>query len=153
MKRKRTKVLSDTRRCPNGWPVSKDFKTWPIADQEEWVLSVFRDEYESQGTEGLVAFMEHCGIKHKEADPNSDVEGVILSHYRHPSGRGYDCAQVPKDLMTFPPVAARIRYLQLERKAQAKVEAGQRITQNREAKRRQRKGVPDTADDGSTPAA
>lgn len=44
MKRK-NKVPNDTKRCPNGWPVSKDFKTWPVADQEEWILSAFRDEY------------------------------------------------------------------------------------------------------------
>lgn len=95
--------------------------------------------------------MEHCGIKHREADPNSDVEDVILSHYRHPNGKGYDCAQVPEDLITFPPVAERVRYLKLKQRAQAKVEASARLTQNREAKRRQRKGVPEIADDGSAP--
>ena len=134
MKRKRTQVQND-----NGWPMSNDFKTWPIADQEAWILSIFRDQHANEGTEGLAAFLEHCGIKRKEADPTSDVEDVILSHYRHPNGKGYDCEQVPEDLMTFPPVAARIRHLKLERKAQAKVEASARIEQNREAKRRQRK--------------
>jgi len=84
------------------------------AQQRAMILAMFFDDGDDNG-EGFLALIDHCGID--LAACNGDVKqipNVIAGHYRLAHGR-YDIDRAANDLLTFPPVAARIAELDAQK--------------------------------------
>jgi hypothetical protein len=88
-------------------------------EQRDMILATFFSGGDDDG-KGFLALVDHCGIDF--AACNGDVmqiPNVILGHYRIKQGC-YDIDRAANDLLTFPPVAARIAELQAEKAEDAK---------------------------------
>lgn len=86
-----------------------------LADQKALVLGVFIDAAE-QGEDELARYLQHVGITPEDITEAGNAEKAILSHYRITAG--YDVDAVAADLARYPPIAARIRELKREKRAQ-----------------------------------
>lgn len=86
-----------------------------LADQKALVLAVFVDAAE-QGEDELARYLQHVGITPEDITEAGNAEKAILDHYRVKGG--YDVDAVAADLARYPPVAARIRELKRQKRAQ-----------------------------------
>jgi hypothetical protein len=88
-----------------------------IAEQRDLTLLPFVSAGE-QDTEDLVQFILHAGIRCEEVEAHGgDVQAAILAHYW--TGSGYAWERVAESLVTYPPVQARLRELQEEKRQTA----------------------------------
>jgi hypothetical protein len=70
---------------------------------EALILAPFLDIATEDGS-ALASFMAHCGI---DVATSKAARDQILDHYRLPNGK-YDVDLVARDLLRWPPIAARI---------------------------------------------
>ena len=83
-------------------------------EQRNMILAMFFGEGDDDG-ESFLELVDHCHIDLGAC--NGDVKqipNVIAAHYRR--GRGYDIDRAAHDLLTYPPVAARIKELEAEKR-------------------------------------
>lgn len=80
--------------------------------QQGQILACFSDMAE-QSTDALAEYLLHVGIE----NVGEDLPSSILEHYR--AGDAYDVERAAQDLLTWPPVALRIRELQQQRAEEA----------------------------------
>ena len=88
-------------------------------EQRALVMAMFLDSAGDDNGERVLALIDHCGID--LAACNGDVKqvpNVIAAHYR--VGRGYDIDRAAHDLLTYPPVAARIEELEAQKRRAGK---------------------------------
>lgn len=84
-----------------------------LAEQENQVLAFF-DDLADRGHDytELAKFLLHVGVDSAVINRAGGVVPAILNHYRF--GRRYDVALLARDLVRFPPIAARIEALKRE---------------------------------------
>ena len=81
--------------------------------QRNMILAMFFDEDDHDG-EMFLALVDHCGIDLAACHGDvKQIPNVIAAHYRR--GRGYDIDRAAHDLLTYPPVAARIAELDAQK--------------------------------------
>ncbi len=81
-------------------------------EQRNMILAMFFDDH---GADGFLDLVKHCRNDLTACDGDTkQIPNVILGHYRISRGR-YDIDRAANDLLTFPPVAARIAELKAQR--------------------------------------
>ena len=147
-----------TPRVANNWPQERDFKKWPIRDQQNWITAVTRGYVEEQLEAGrhesdeaadmaasgkIIAFLKHVGIDLDDPGKLGDLTDYDLLEAHYSLGKGgFDCEQVVFDYFTFPPVADLLRRMtreQREKLAQKK-QAQRADAAKRKRRWRQRQG-------------
>jgi hypothetical protein len=88
-------------------------------DQRNSILAMFFDDHDDDG-ESFLALVDHCGIDLAACHGDvRQIPNVIAGHYRIKKGC-YDIDRAANDLLTFPPVAARIAELEAQKAKDAK---------------------------------
>ena len=83
-------------------------------EQRNMILAMFFSEGDDDG-KGFLALVDHCGIDLAACHGDvKQVPNVIVGHYRIKKGF-YDIDRAANDLLTFPPVAARIAELDAQK--------------------------------------
>jgi hypothetical protein len=83
-------------------------------EQRNMILAMFFSEDDDDGTRFL-ALVDHCGIDLTACHGDvKQIPSVIAAHYRLARGR-YDIDRAAYDLLTYPPVAARIAELEAQK--------------------------------------
>jgi len=83
--------------------------------QRDMILAMFFGEDDRDG-EMFLALVDHCGIDLAACHGDvKQIPNVIAAHYRLAQGR-YDIDRAAHDLLTFPPVAARIKELEAQKR-------------------------------------
>ena len=84
-------------------------------EQRNMILAMFFSEDDDDG-EGFLALVDHCGIDLAACHGDvKQIPNVIAAHYRLAQGR-YDIDRAAHDLLTYPPVAARIKELEAQKR-------------------------------------
>lgn len=84
-------------------------------EQRNMILAMFFSEGDDDGTRFL-ALVDHCGIDLSACHGDvTQIPNVIAAHYRLAQGR-YDIDRAADDLLTYPPVAARIKELEAQKR-------------------------------------
>ena len=100
-----------------------------FAEQRDLILWPFLDMAE-QSIDELSKYILHAGITSRDIDATGgDTEAAVLAHYR--TRKGFDIDRAAHDLLTYPPVAARVRDL----KRQKQYRRDQRNASKQRAKR------------------
>ena len=86
-------------------------------EDELMILWPFVD-FAEEGDDQLARYLLHCGIDGDDVGRAGDAQAAILDHYRRLDGT-YDIAAAAHDLSRWPPIAARVKELKRERRAQA----------------------------------
>jgi hypothetical protein len=74
------------------------------------------DDDDDDDGERFIALIDHCGIDLAACRGDvKQIPNVILAHYRIGRGR-YDLDRVARDLLSYPPIAARIEELEAEKR-------------------------------------
>jgi hypothetical protein len=91
-------------------------KSQKRAEQKrDMILAMFFSDSDDDSTRFL-ALVDHCGIDLTACDGDvKQIPNVIAAHYRLAQGR-YDIDRAAHDLLTYPPVAARIKELEAEKR-------------------------------------
>ena len=88
-------------------------------EQRNMILSMFFSEGDDDG-EGFLELVDHCGIDLSACHGDvMQIPNVIAAHYRLAQGR-YDIDRAAHDILTYPPVAARIAELEAQKAKDAK---------------------------------
>jgi hypothetical protein len=88
-------------------------------EQRNMILAMFFSEGDDDG-EGFLALVDHCGIDLAACHGDvRQIPNVIAGHYRIKKGC-YDIDRDANDLLTYPPVAARIAELEAQKAKDAK---------------------------------
>ena len=85
-------------------------------EQRSMIVATFfgYDDDDDDG-ERFLALVDHCGIDLSACDGDvKQIPNVILAHYRISRGR-YDLDRVARDLLSYPPIAARIKELEAQK--------------------------------------
>jgi hypothetical protein len=86
-------------------------------EQRNMILATFFDfDGDDDDGERMLELIDHCRIDVSAC--NGDVRQlpkVILGHYRVSRGH-YDLDRVARDLLTYPPIAARIKELEAQKR-------------------------------------
>lgn len=93
---------SKTRRQKDSGGTMARLKSRPGSQAD--ILAPFLDLAENNADQ-LAAYMLHCGIERG----TSSLQSEILAHYQTPAG--YDVDMAARDLLRWPPIAARLRQL------------------------------------------
>jgi hypothetical protein len=88
-----------------------------LTKDESMILWPFLD-FAEEGNDQLARYLLHCGIDDADIGQAGDVQAAILDHYRRRDGT-YDIGAAAHDLSRWPPIAARVKELKRERRAQA----------------------------------
>ena len=88
-----------------------------LTEDESMILWPFLD-FAEEGNDQLARYPLHCGIHDADIGHAGDVQAAILDHYRRLDGT-CDIAAAAHDLSRWPPIAARVKELKRERRAQA----------------------------------
>jgi hypothetical protein len=85
------------------------------AAERDAIFAMFFGEGDDDG-EGFLALVDHCGVDLSACHGDvKQIPNVIAGHYRLAHGR-YDIDRAAHDLLTYPPVAARIKELEAEKR-------------------------------------
>jgi hypothetical protein len=88
--------------------------------QRNMILAMFFSDSDDDGTHFL-SLVDHCGIDLTACHGDvKQIPSVIAAHYRLARGR-YDINRAAHDLLTYPPVAARIAELEAQKAKDADV--------------------------------
>jgi hypothetical protein len=87
-----------------------------LSADESMILGQFLDFAENGGDDKLAEYIHHVGITPEGISAAGDVQGAILRHYRRRGGK-YDIDAAAADLLSWPPIAARVEELRRERRA------------------------------------
>ena len=83
-----------------------------FAEQRDLILWPFLEKAE-QSVDELSKYILHVGITPRDIDATGRTEEAILAHYR--TRKGFDIDRAAHDLLTYPPIAARVRELRRQR--------------------------------------
>lgn len=85
-----------------------------IDEQRRLTLAFFLDGAEQNGIDELCRMLIHVGITAKDIEAaDGNTVNAILAHYRKPDGYAWE--MVADDMIRYPPIAARIRELQVDK--------------------------------------
>ena len=85
-----------------------------LSADEGMILGPFMD-FAGQGEDDLAEYLFHVGIPPEAISAAGDVQSAILKHYRRRGGK-YDIDTAAADLLSWPPIAARVKELKAERR-------------------------------------
>jgi hypothetical protein len=86
-------------------------------EQRAMILATFFDfdDNDNDAAERFLALIDHCGIDLSACNGEvKHIPKVILAHYRISRG-SYDLDRIAHDLVTYPPIAARIAELEAQK--------------------------------------
>lgn len=91
---------------------SPEIDQMEVNEQRDLILSILCDVIKIDGASHLGEWFDHVGFDLTALREHSDLLPAWLGHYR--SGRHYDIDRALSDLISWPPIAARITALSKE---------------------------------------
>ncbi|MEH6740020.1 MAG: hypothetical protein V7695_15970 [Sulfitobacter sp.] len=82
----------------------------PPGEQKGIILSIFADFAESDDDGDLLSYLDHIGFDLRAISHVKELPAAFVAKYRLKSGK-YDLDRAANDLVTWPPIAARIEEL------------------------------------------
>jgi hypothetical protein len=82
----------------------------PPGKQKGIILSIFADFAESDDDGDLLSYLDHIGFDLRAISHVKELPAAFVAKYRLKSGK-YDLDRAANDLVTWPPIAARIEEL------------------------------------------
>ena len=94
-----------------------------VCDQRSMILSILCDFLEDDRIADLGDWLDHVGFDLTAIRYPADLPAAWVAHYRR--GRVYDADRALNDLLTWPPIAARIAFLSKQPKRTVSSPRGQ----------------------------